>query len=65
MAGIHYPKPIHLHGAYDHLDEPEGAFPVAERLAKEIISLPMYPELTDEQLDRVADVVKAFFESSA
>ena len=65
MAGIHYPKPIHLQGAFHHLGEPEGAFPVAERLAKEIVSLPMYPELTDEQLDRVADVVKAFFESSA
>ena len=63
MAGIHYPTPIHLHGAFHHLDEKEGAFPVsAESLAREIISLPLYPELTDQQLDRVADVVKAFFE---
>ena len=62
MAGIHYPTPIHLHGAFHHLDEKEGAFPVAEKLAQEIISLPLYPELTDQQLDRVAEVVRRFFE---
>ena len=65
MAGVHYPKPVHLHGAFRHLGQREGAFPVAEKLAQEIISLPLYPELTDKQLDRVADAVKAFFATSA
>ena len=49
-TGIHYPTPIHLTEAYRSLGYGPGAFPVAERLAKEFLSLPMYPELTIEQL---------------
>ena len=44
-TGIHYPIPLHLQGAYEHLDLAEGAFPVAEAKAKQIVSLPIYPEL--------------------
>ena len=58
---IHYPKPIHLHGAYEHLGYKEGAFPVAEQLSNEVLSLPMFPELTDEQLRFVAQKVREFF----
>jgi len=57
---IHYPLPLHLQPAYKDLGHHLGDFPVSEACAEEIVSLPMYPELTDEQQQRVADVVKAF-----
>ncbi|MCC7536976.1 MAG: DegT/DnrJ/EryC1/StrS family aminotransferase [Deltaproteobacteria bacterium] len=53
-AGIHYPVPIHLQGAYAHLGHSEGDFPVSERAAKEILSLPMFPGITEAQQERVA-----------
>jgi dTDP-3-amino-3,4,6-trideoxy-alpha-D-glucose transaminase len=57
-AGIHYPVPLHLQPAYAHLGHREGDFPVTERVAKEIISLPIYPEITEEQVDRVCDALR-------
>jgi dTDP-4-amino-4,6-dideoxygalactose transaminase len=57
-AGIHYPIPLHLQKAYAHLGYKEGDFPISERLAKEIVSLPMYPTLTDVQQSRVCQAVK-------
>ncbi|MCK6471651.1 MAG: DegT/DnrJ/EryC1/StrS family aminotransferase [Planctomycetes bacterium] len=63
-AGIgtarHYPVPVHRQPAYAHLDIPEGAFPCAEQAARECLSLPMYPELSDAQVDEVAAAVKAW-----
>ena len=56
-AGIHYPTPVHLTGAYAHLGHGVGAFPVAERAADRILSLPMYPHLTTEQQDAVVEVL--------
>jgi dTDP-4-amino-4,6-dideoxygalactose transaminase len=53
-TGLHYPVPIHLQPAYAHLGLGPGSFPVAERLAKEVLSLPMYPELPFELLEEVA-----------
>ncbi len=52
-TGIHYPVPIHLQPAYRHLAIPKGTFPRTERAAQTILSLPMFPELTDAQIDRV------------
>jgi dTDP-4-amino-4,6-dideoxygalactose transaminase len=52
-TGLHYPVPVHLQPAYRHLGLSEGRFPVAERLARSCLSLPMFPELTDEQVDYV------------
>jgi dTDP-4-amino-4,6-dideoxygalactose transaminase len=52
-AGIHYPVPLHLQPAYAHLGHREGDFPVTERVAREIVSLPIYPELTEAQVDSV------------
>lgn len=48
-CGIHYPVPIHQTGAYSALGYEAGAFPVSERLAREVMSLPIYPHLSDEQ----------------
>ncbi len=55
--GIHYPIPIHLQPAYRELGYKTGDFPVTERLAGRILSLPMYAELTEAQQDRVIDVL--------
>lgn len=58
-CGIHYPIPIHLQEAYRSLGQGRGSFPVAERCADEVLSLPMYPELTSEQVETVAKELKA------
>ena len=52
--GIHYPIPVHLQEAYRDLGHKPGDFPVAESLAPRILSLPMFPEITEEELQRVA-----------
>lgn len=57
QTGIHYPIPIHLQPAYASLGYSRGAFPEAERQADRILSLPMFPELTDEQIVRVAQAI--------
>jgi len=59
-CGIHYPVPLHLQKAYQGLGLAEGSFPVAERCAAEFVSLPMFPELTAEQISFVADEIKGF-----
>ncbi|HVE83114.1 MAG TPA: DegT/DnrJ/EryC1/StrS family aminotransferase [Myxococcales bacterium] len=58
-AGVHYPVPIHLQGAFRHLGHHEGDFPETERAAKEILSLPMFAEITPEQQLRVAQALRA------
>ncbi|HXM29234.1 MAG TPA: DegT/DnrJ/EryC1/StrS family aminotransferase [Chthoniobacterales bacterium] len=57
-CGVHYPIPIHLQDAYRGLGYEQGVFPVAERCAKEFVSLPMFPELTEHQLETVIQGVK-------
>jgi len=54
-TAIHYPIPLHLQKAYAHLGHQPGDFPVAERVAPEILSLPMFPQLSREQQQYVAD----------
>jgi len=63
--GVHYPVPIHRQKAYRHLGYAEGAFPVAEQMAREVISLPMFPELTPEQIGMVVFAVKEAVLSTA
>lgn len=53
-CGIHYPVPLHLQPAFAHLGYLRGAFPIAERCADQVLSLPMYPELRPEQIESVA-----------
>jgi len=57
-CGIHYPLPLHLQKAYQYLGYKEGDFPVAEECAKEVISLPIYPELKRDQIEYIAKTLK-------
>jgi len=59
-TAIHYPRPIHLQDAAAPLGKPRGSYPVAERQAERILSLPVYPELTREQLEWVAASIRDF-----
>jgi len=59
-TGIHYPIPLHLQKAYEHLGYKNGAFPVTERVATEIASLPMFPQMTFDQQDEVCQRIKEF-----
>lgn len=59
QTGIHYPIPVHLLPAYSDLGHHPGDFPHSEQAANEVLSLPMYPELTRQQTDLVASAVEA------
>lgn len=59
-AGLHYPTPVHLQPCYQSLNVPPGSLPVTESLASRVISLPMYPELTRDQIQFVFDRVRQF-----
>ncbi len=58
QAGVHYPIPLHLQPAYRHLGLKQGMFPYAEGAAQRVLSLPLYPEITEGQVDRVCKVLK-------
>ncbi len=61
QTGIHYPIPIHLQSAYRDLGYGPGDFPHTEYLAARMLSLPMYPELREDQIKRVATAIETFF----
>jgi dTDP-4-amino-4,6-dideoxygalactose transaminase len=58
QTGIHYPIPVHLQPAYAELDYPSGTFPHAEAAAQQVLSLPLYPEMSSETVQSVAQLVK-------
>lgn len=60
-TGIHYPIPCHLQRAYSFLNYSRGDFPVAEMYASEVLSLPMFPELTEKEIIYVCDRIKEFY----
>jgi dTDP-4-amino-4,6-dideoxygalactose transaminase len=60
-SALHYPLPLHLQKCYASLGYKAGDFPIAEQATRECLVLPIYPELTEEQIQRVASVIKQFF----
>jgi dTDP-4-amino-4,6-dideoxygalactose transaminase len=60
-CALHYPLSLHLQKCFAHLGHKAGDFPVAEKAARECLSLPIYAELTNAQVERVAAVIKDFF----
>ena len=59
-CGIHYPVPLHLQEAYSALGYKKGDFPVAEQSAEEFVSLPMFPELTEESISYIVEKIKEY-----
>lgn len=59
---IHYPIPCHLQESYCELGYKKGDFPVSEKVTKEILSLPIYPELKDDEVEYVSDIITKFFD---
>jgi len=62
-SSVYYPLPLHLQPCFEYLGYKAGAFPESEKAAKEVISLPIYPELTTAQLDEVIGAVREFYGS--
>jgi dTDP-4-amino-4,6-dideoxygalactose transaminase len=56
-AGVHYPVPVHLTGAFAHLGHRRGDFPHAEAAAGQMLSLPLFPQITERQQQRVVDAL--------
>jgi dTDP-4-amino-4,6-dideoxygalactose transaminase len=61
---IHYPFPIHFQEAYKDLNHASNSFPVAERLSREILSLPMFPQLKDEEVKRIVELINSYDENN-
>jgi dTDP-4-amino-4,6-dideoxygalactose transaminase len=57
---VHWPEPPHLQPAYEHLGYGPGSLPVTERLCNEVVTIPMFPELTDDEVERVASTLHRF-----
>lgn len=63
MAGIHYPIPVHLHKAMNDLQYKKGDFPITEKYASRIISLPISPSFRDSEIKKVVSAIKSFYEN--
>lgn len=64
-TGLHYPVPLHLQGAYSHLGMGKGAFPVSEAYCERLLSLPIYPELTADQIHYVCENIRELVSSNS
>ena len=63
QTGVHYPLPVHLQPAYRDMGYGLGAFPVSEKMAPETLSLPLYPEMTNEQVEYTATTLKSILQA--
>jgi dTDP-4-amino-4,6-dideoxygalactose transaminase len=61
QTGLHYPLPLHMQKAYQHLNYKADDFPVAKKYAEEILSIPMYPEMTDKMVEYVCSTINGFY----
>ncbi|MFA7244315.1 MAG: DegT/DnrJ/EryC1/StrS family aminotransferase [Patescibacteria group bacterium] len=57
-AGVYYPKPLHLHSHFQKLGYKEGDFPIAEKMSKEVVSLPVHPSLANEEVEKIIKAIK-------
>jgi len=64
-TAVHYPVPLHLQPAYAFLGGKKGDFPVSEAACETVVSLPIHPMLTDDQVEAVVDGVRSFFEAKS
>lgn len=60
-TSIYYPKPLHLQKCFEYLGYKEGQFPVTEKMCKQILALPIYPELTNEEVEYICACIKEFY----
>jgi len=60
-TGLHYPIPLHLQNAYKNFNLSNGNYPITEKVANEILSLPMFPELTKDQIEYIVEKIKTFY----
>ncbi len=61
QTAVHYPIPLHLQKAFSYLGYKEGDFPISEACSKEVLSLPMFPELKDDEVEYVVESIREFF----
>lgn len=61
QTAVHYPIPLHLQKAFSYLDYKEGDFPISEKCSKEVLSLPMFPELKDDEVEYIIECIQQFF----
>jgi dTDP-4-amino-4,6-dideoxygalactose transaminase len=62
---LHYPVPVHLQEAYAHLEHQPGDYPIAERIARDCLTLPLFPEMTERQQDRVIGALHEILQSDS
>jgi dTDP-4-amino-4,6-dideoxygalactose transaminase len=58
---VYYPSPLHLQAVYKELGYKQGDFPEAEKASREVLALPMWPELTNEEVKEIAEVIRSFY----
>ncbi len=63
-CGIHYPEPVHLQDAYNALGLEDGSYPVTERCSQQLVSLPMFPELKEAQIEHVVKQIRDLYNNT-
>ncbi|MCD6218871.1 DegT/DnrJ/EryC1/StrS family aminotransferase, partial [Candidatus Calescamantes bacterium] len=61
-TGLHYPLPLHLQDSLSYLGYKKGSFPISEKVSREVLSLPLYPEIEEKEIIEVINSIKEFFQ---